>query len=60
MKSRFLSCENVNKGNAPLFILQTIKHEMLIEIVPYASQEELKYNLDDVFDFFEYIRYWTK
>lgn len=53
---RFLLAENVNKGNdRPLFILQTIKHKMLIEIVPFDFQEELNYNLNDVFDFFRYI-----
>lgn len=53
---RFLLAENVNLGvNRPLYILQSIKHKMLIEIVPYEFQEDLDYKLDDVFDFYEYI-----
>lgn len=53
---RFLLAENVNKGsNTPLYILQTIKHKMLIELIPFDSKEELSYNIDDVFDFYRYI-----
>lgn len=53
---RFLLCENPNKGyDRPLFVLQTIKHKMLIEVVPFESKEELNYNLDDVFDFYKYV-----
>lgn len=54
--SRFLYCENVNLAdpNRPTYILQTTKHRMLIEIVPYNDEEDLNYSLNDVFDLFKY------
>ena len=53
---RFLLAENVNRGSyRPLYILQTVKYKILIEIVPFDNEEELIYDLDEIFDFFSYI-----
>lgn len=53
---RFLHCENINKGeDRPCYILQTIKHKMLIEIIPFEYHEDLNYKLDDIFDLYQYI-----
>ncbi len=52
---RFLLCENTLKdAHGPIYILQTIKHKMLIHVIPYDDLSELDYSLDDVFDLFEY------
>lgn len=52
---RFLLCENPLKDKyRPIYILQTIKHKMLMHLIPYDDLSELDYNLDDVFDLFEY------
>lgn len=41
-------------ANRPIYILQTIKHRMLIEVIPYEDIGDLNYTLDDVFDLFTY------
>ena len=52
---RFLLCENPMKDSSrPIYILQTIKHRMLIEVIPYENLEDINYRLDDVFDLFTY------
>ncbi len=53
---RFLLSENINNKDEdkPTYILQTVKFKMLLEIVPYEEQEELRYDLSDVFDLFVY------
>lgn len=52
---RFLLCENPLKDKyRPIYILQTIKHKMLMQLIPYDDLSELDYNLNDVFDLFEY------
>lgn len=52
---RFLLCENPMKDeNRPIYILQTIEHRMLIEVIPYNQPEDVSYDLNDVFDFFTY------
>lgn len=52
---RFLLCENPMKdAHRSIYILQTIKHKMLIHVIPYSDLSELDYSLDDVFDLFEY------
>lgn len=52
---RFLLCENHMKdANRPVYILQTIKHKMLIQIIPYDDLSDLNYSLNDVFDLFKY------
>ena len=38
----------------PIYILQTIKHKMLIEIIPYDDESELNYSTSDVFDLFSF------
>lgn len=38
----------------PIYILQTIKHRMLMQLIPYDDLSELGYSLNDVFDLFEY------
>lgn len=38
----------------PVYILQTIKHRMLMQLIPYDDISELDYSLNDVFDLFEY------
>lgn len=52
---RFLLCENPMMDEfRPIYILQTIKHRMIIEVIPYDELSEVKYKLSDVFDLFEY------
>lgn len=52
---RFLLCENPLKDeNRSIYILQTIKHRMLIQVIPYEDLSEVNYNLNDVFYFFTY------
>lgn len=52
---RFLLCENPMKDSSrPIYILQTIKHRMLIEVIPYNQPEDVSYDLNDVFDLFTY------
>lgn len=41
-------------ANRPVYILQTIKHKMLIEIIPYDDFNDLDYSLSDIFDLFKY------
>lgn len=41
-------------ANRPVYVLQTIKHKMLIQIIPYDDLGDLNYNLSDVFDLFKY------
>lgn len=41
-------------SNRPVYILQTIKHKMLIEIIPYDDLSDFNYSLNDVFDLFKY------
>lgn len=53
---RFLLCENpLMDSNRPIYILQTIKHRMLIQVIPYEEESDLSYNLDDVFDLFSFV-----
>lgn len=53
---RFLLSENPMKDlDRPIYILQTIKHKMLIQVIPYDQPEELIYKLSDIFDLFEYV-----
>lgn len=52
---RFLLCENPMKDeNRPIYILQNIKHRMLIQVIPYGDLEHTGYTLEDVFDLFTY------
>lgn len=53
---RFLLCENPQlDSNRPVYILQTITHRMLIQVITYEHQSELYYKLDDVFDLFSFV-----
>lgn len=40
--------------NRPVYIFQTIKHRMLIQVIPYENLSDLSYKLDDVFDLFSF------
>lgn len=53
---RFLLSENPQGGiNRPVYITQTIKHKMLIQVIPYENQSDLSFKLDDVFDLFSFV-----
>ncbi|MGV0927166.1 hypothetical protein ACTS9K_08380 [Empedobacter sp. ULE_I145] len=52
---RFLLCENPMKDeNRPIYILQTIEHRMLIEVIPYNNLEDIGFRSNDIFDLFTY------
>lgn len=53
---RFLLCENHMKPaeDRPVYILQTIEHKMLLQIIPFEDENELDYSFSDIFDLFSY------
>ena len=45
----------MNGCTSPIYILQTFKFTMLIDIIPYDKLEDIAFKSDDVFSLFTYV-----